>query len=194
VVDSTSLDCNTNVLKPSKHQMIRVIGIDPGSRRTGYGIIDVSGATISYVTSGIIRLPEGLLPERLQLIFDGLSQLIQEYKPEVMSIEDVFFSINPKGALKLGQARGAAILAGTNAKLSVSEYSPRSVKSAVVGTGAADKKQVQMMVTSLLKLPSAPSEDAADALAVAICHGHSMRSQKLMSESGVKGFARGRLK
>ena len=174
--------------------MIRVIGIDPGSRRTGYGIIDVSGATISYVTSGIIRLPEGLLPERLQLIFDGLSQLIQEYKPEVMSIEDVFFSINPKGALKLGQARGAAILAGTNAKLSVAEYSPRSVKSAVVGTGAADKKQVQMMVTSLLKLPSAPSEDAADALAVAICHGHSMRSKKLLSESGVMGFARGRLK
>lgn len=174
--------------------MIRIIGIDPGSRRTGYGIIDMSGATMSYVTSGIIRMPEGSLPERLQLIFDGLSQLIEEYKPLVMGIEDVFFARDPRAALKLGQARGAAILAGTNAKLAVSEYAPRSVKLAVVGTGAADKKQVQMMVTTLLKLPSEPSEDAADALAVAICHGHSMRSQKRMASTGVKGFARGRLK
>ena len=174
--------------------MTRIIGIDPGSRRTGYGIVDMSGGTMDYVTSGIVRLPEGSLPERLQLIFDAVSQLVEEYKPVVMSIEDVFMSINPRGALKLGQARGAAILAGTNAKLPVSEYSPRSVKSAVVGTGAADKKQIQMMVTSLLKLPSEPSEDAADALAVAICHGHSMRSQKLLSKAGVKGFARGRLK
>ena len=174
--------------------MIRIIGIDPGSRRTGYGIVDISGATINYVTSGIVRLPEDSLPERLQIIFDAVSQLIEDYKPAVMSIEDVFMSINPRGALKLGQARGAAILAGTNAKLAVSEYSPRSVKLAVVGTGAADKKQIQMMVASLLKLPSEPSEDAADALAVAICHGHSIRSQKLMSETGAKGFARGRLK
>jgi crossover junction endodeoxyribonuclease RuvC len=174
--------------------MIRIIGIDPGSRRTGYGIVDISGATINYVTSGIIRLPEDSLPERLQLIFDAVSQLIEEYKPVVMSIEDVFMSINPRGALKLGQARGAAILAGTNAKLPVSEYSPRSVKQAIVGTGAANKKQVQMMVTSLLKLPGEPAEDAADGLAVAICHGHSMRSQKIMSTAGVKGFARGRLK
>ena len=174
--------------------MIRIIGIDPGSRRTGYGIVDISGATINYVTSGIIRLPEDSLPERLQLIFDAVSQLIEEYKPVVMSIEDVFMSINPRGALKLGQARGAAILAGTNAKLPVSEYSPRSVKQAIVGTGAADKKQVQMMVTSLLKLPGEPAEDAADGLAVAICHGHSMRGQKIMSAAGVKGFARGRLK
>jgi crossover junction endodeoxyribonuclease RuvC len=174
--------------------MIRIIGIDPGSRRTGYGIVDMSGATINYVTSGIIRLSEGTLPERLQLIFDGVSQLIEEYKPEVMGIEDVFFARDPRAALKLGQARGAAILAGTNAKLPVSEYSPRSVKQAVVGTGAADKKQVQMMVTSLLKLPGEPCEDAADGLAVAICHGHSMRTQKIMTSTGVKGFARGRLK
>ena len=174
--------------------MIRIIGIDPGSRRTGYGIVDMSGATINYVTSGIVRLPEESLPQRLQLIFDAVSQLIEEYEPVVMSIEDVFMSINPRGALKLGQARGAAILAGTNAKLPVSEYSPRSVKQAIVGTGSADKKQVQMMVTSLLKLPGEPAEDAADGLAVAICHGHSMRSQKIMSAAGAKGFARGRLK
>jgi crossover junction endodeoxyribonuclease RuvC len=94
----------------------------------------------------------------------------------------------------LGQARGAAILSGTNAQLPVSEYSPRSIKLAVVGTGAADKKQVQMMVTSLLKLPGEPSEDAADALAVAICHGHSMRTQNIMAEAGAKGYSRGRLK
>jgi len=87
--------------------MIRIIGIDPGSRRTGYGIVDMSGATINYVTSGIIRLPEGTLPERLQLIFDGVSQLIEEYKPAVMGIEDVFFARDPRAALKLGQARGA---------------------------------------------------------------------------------------
>jgi crossover junction endodeoxyribonuclease RuvC len=174
--------------------MTRIIGIDPGSRRTGYGIIDRVGAKVDYVSSGIIRLPEGSLPERLQLIFDGVSQLVAEYKPESMGIEDVFFARDPRAALKLGQARGAAILAGTNAKLPVSEYSPRSVKLAVVGTGAADKKQVQMMITSLLKLPSEPSEDAADALAVAICHAHSIKVASRLSGTGLKGFARGRLK
>ena len=174
--------------------MTRIIGIDPGSRRTGYGIIDMAGTNVSYVSSGIIRLPEGSLPARLQLIFDGVSQLVTEYKPQSMGIEDVFFARDPRAALKLGQARGAAILAGTNAQLPVSEYSPRSVKLAVVGTGAADKKQVQMMIASLLKLPGEPSEDAADALAVAICHGHSMRTEKLLANNGVKGFARGRLK
>ena len=174
--------------------MIRIIGIDPGSRRTGYGIVDMTGAKMNYVTSGIIRMPKGTLPERLQLIFDGLSQLIEEYNPQVMAIEDVFLARNPSAALKLGQARGAAILSGTNADLPVSEYSPRSIKLAVVGTGAADKKQVQMMVTSLLKLPGEPSEDAADGLAVAICHGHSMRTQNIMAGAGVKGYSRGRLK
>ena len=174
--------------------MTRIIGIDPGSRRTGYGIIDMVGAKVDYVTSGIIRLPEGSLPERLQLIFDGVSQLVAEYKPESMGIEDVFFARDPRAALKLGQARGAAILAGTSAKLPVSEYSPRSVKLAVVGTGAADKKQVQTMIATLLKLPGEPSEDAADALAVAICHGHSLKATSRLSGAGLKGFARGRLK
>ena len=154
----------------------------------------MTGAKMNYVTSGIIRMPKGTLPERLQLIFDGLSQLIDEYKPQVMGIEDVFVARNPSSALKLGQARGAAILSGTNAQLPVSEYSPRSIKLAVVGTGTADKKQVQIMVTSLLKLPGEPSEDAADALAVAICHGHSMRTQNIMVGAGVKGYSRGRLK
>jgi crossover junction endodeoxyribonuclease RuvC len=174
--------------------MTRVLGIDPGSRRTGYGIIDVESGKLKYVTSGIIRLPEKSLPDRLKIIFDGVSQIISEYTPELMAIEEVFFAKDPRAALKLGQARGAAIVAGVNADLKVGEYSARSVKQAVVGTGAADKKQVQMMVTRLLKLPQSPSEDAADALAVAICHSHSMHSQAVFAKNGVTGFARGRLK
>lgn len=173
-------------------QMTRIIGIDPGSRRTGYGIIDIAGSTASYVTSGIIRLPEGALPDRLKLIFDGISQLLEQYQPETMAVEEVFFARDPKAALKLGQARGAAIVAGVNRQLPVSEYSARSVKQAVVGTGSADKKQVQMMVTSLLKLVEAPAEDAADALAVALCHGHSMRTAKLLANHGLNRYARGR--
>lgn len=172
--------------------MTRIIGIDPGSVRTGYGIIDIVGSNISYVSSGIIRLSSKPLPERLKIIFDGVTQIVSEYKPDTMAVEEVFFARDPRGALKLGQARGAAIVAGVNADLPVSEYSPRSVKQAVVGTGAADKKQVQTMITSLLKLPDTPSEDAADALAVAICHGHSMRSEKLLAKHGAKGFARRR--
>jgi len=172
--------------------MTRIIGIDPGSRRTGYGIIDIAGSTASYVTSGIIRLPEGALPDRLKLIFDGITQLLEQYQPETMAVEEVFFARDPKAALKLGQARGAAIVAGVNCQLPVSEYSARSVKQAVVGTGSADKKQVQMMVTSLLKLVEAPAEDAADALAVALCHGHSMRTAKLLANHGLNRYARGR--
>ena len=143
--------------------MIRILGIDPGSRRTGYGVIDVAGSRIAYVSSGIIRLPEKSLPDRLKIIFDGVSEIIEQYKPQQMGIEEVFFAKDPRAALKLGQARGAAIVAGVNAGLDVGEYSARSVKQAVVGTGAADKKQVQMMITQLLKLPQSPSEDAAPA-------------------------------
>jgi crossover junction endodeoxyribonuclease RuvC len=174
--------------------MTRIIGIDPGSRRTGYGIIDVVGGKIAYVSSGIIRLPEKSLPDRLKIIFDGVSQLIEQYQPEQMGIEEVFLARNASSALKLGQARGAAIVAGVNADLSVGEYSARSVKQSVVGTGAADKTQVQMMIVQLLKLSESPAEDAADALAVAICHAHSMRTQAALAGSGVKGYARGRLK
>lgn len=180
------------ISKTTRLQMTRIIGIDPGSRRTGYGIIDIAGSTASYVTSGIIRLPEGALPDRLKLIFDGISQLLEQYQPETMAVEEVFFARDPKAALKLGQARGAAIVAGVNRQLPVSEYSARSVKQAVVGTGSAEKKQVQMMVTSLLKLVEAPAEDAADALAVALCHGHSMRTAKLLANHGLNRYARGR--
>ena len=172
--------------------MTRIIGIDPGSRRTGYGIIDSRDGKIAYVTSGIVRLPEGPLPPRLKIIFDGISQIIEQYQPQYMGVEDVFFARDPRAALKLGQARGAAIVAGVNAGLEVGEYAARSVKQAVVGSGSADKVQVQMMVTQLLTLSTSPSGDAADALAVAICHCHSMRSQMALSGSGKRGYARGR--
>jgi len=171
--------------------MTRIIGIDPGSRRTGYGIVDAVAGKVSYVTSGIIRLPEGSLPKRLKIIFNGVGQLIEQYAPEEMGIEEVFLSHNASSALKLGQARGAAIVAGVNAGLSVGEYSARSIKLAVVGTGGADKSQVQMMIMQLLKLSSAPAEDAADALAVALCHAQTSRA---LAATGAKGYARGRLK
>tara|TARA_B110000967_G_scaffold93393_1_gene95970 strand:- start:906 stop:1424 length:519 start_codon:yes stop_codon:yes gene_type:complete len=172
--------------------MTRIIGIDPGSRRTGYGIVDVEAGKARYVTSGIIRLPEKSLPERLKIIFDGITQLVGQYHPAEMGIEEVFLSHNASSALKLGQARGAAIVAGVNAGLSVGEYSARSVKLAVVGTGAADKSQVQMMIVQLLKLSEAPAEDAADALAVALCHAQTSRS--LAAMAGASGYARGRHK
>ena len=173
--------------------MIRILGIDPGSRRTGYGVIDVAGSKIAYISSGIIRLPEKSLPDRLKIIFDGVSEIIEQYHPQHMGIEEVFFAKDPRAALKLGQARGAAIVAGVNAGLPVGEYSARSVKQAVVGTGAADKHQVQVMIKQLLKLSQSPSEDAADALAVAICHAHSMHTNAALGNA-VKGFARGRHK
>ncbi len=172
--------------------MTRIIGIDPGSRRTGYGIVDAEAGKVSYVTSGIIRLPEGSLAERLKIIFDGVSQLIEQYGPKEMGVEEVFLSHNASSALKLGQARGAAIVAGVNAGLSVGEYSARSVKLSVVGSGAADKSQVQMMIVQLLKLSRAPAEDAADALAVALCHAQTSRS--LAALDGASGYARGRHK
>ena len=174
--------------------MTRIIGIDPGSRKTGYGIVDVVGPKISYVTSGIIRLSEKSLPERLKIIFDGVTQIIEQYQPKQMGIEEVFLVHNPSSALKLGQARGAAIVAGANGGLPVGEYSARSVKLAVVGTGSASKEQVQMMIVQLLRLSESPAEDAADALAVAICHAHTLGTQKALVGTGVTGYARGRLK
>jgi len=172
--------------------MTIVLGIDPGSRRTGFGIIKVLGAKQHYLTSGVVRLPEAGLPERLKVIFDSVGELIAVNNPDEMAVEDVFFARDPRAALRLGQARGAAIVAGVNAHLPVAEYSARTVKQAVVGNGAADKEQVQEMVKRLLKLPAAPVEDAADALAVAICHANSMKMNERVSAS--KGFARGRLR
>ena len=150
--------------------MVRIIGIDPGSRKTGFGIIDVHGSRCRYVTSGVIRLTDKQFPLRLKVIYESIVLLIGQHQPVAMAIEEVFFAKDPRAALKLGQARGAAMVAGVSCDLDVSEYSARAVKKSVVGTGAATKAQVQYMVQRLLLLTSAPAEDAADALAVALCH------------------------
>lgn len=172
--------------------MTLILGIDPGSRKTGFGLVNAVGSSTEYVASGIIRLPDGALPGRLKVIFESLSSIIEEHHPETMAIEDVFFARDPRAALKLGQARGAAIVAAVAAGLSVAEYAARSVKQSVVGNGAAGKQQVQHMVTRLLKLPSAPSEDAADALAVALCHAQTMRTTAGLPPE--VSYARGRYK
>tara|TARA_R110000803_G_scaffold53332_3_gene109397 strand:- start:8309 stop:8836 length:528 start_codon:yes stop_codon:yes gene_type:complete len=160
-----------------------ILGIDPGSRLTGYGVIKKSGRNFIYLGSGCIKAiaAGNELAPRLQTIFAGVSELILQFQPDMFAIEQVFMGVNPGGALKLGQARGAAIVAATNTGLSIAEYSARQIKQAVVGTGAADKAQVQHMVKTILKLPGTPQADAADALAVALCHAHSHDSLSKMS-------------
>ncbi|MDX2456015.1 MAG: crossover junction endodeoxyribonuclease RuvC [Gammaproteobacteria bacterium] len=152
--------------------MTRILGIDPGSRVTGYGIIDQDGRHMAYVASGCIRASGESLPERLGVIFAGVNAIIHEFLPEEMAIEQVFMNKNADSALKLGQARGAAICASVHSKLPVDEYAARAIKQAVVGKGGATKEQVQHMVCVLLSLSKKPQSDAADALGVAVCHGH----------------------
>ena len=164
--------------------MTRIIGIDPGSRITGYGIIEQQGQQISYIASGCIRTSDSTFPERLGTIFTGVEQLLEEFRPEEMAVEQVFVNKNAGSALKLGQARGAAICAGVNRSLPVAEYAPREIKQAIVGRGGADKDQVQHMVCVLLQLTDRPPSDAADALAVAICHGHVQSTQKRVQAMG----------
>ncbi|MCG7877526.1 MAG: crossover junction endodeoxyribonuclease RuvC [Candidatus Thiodiazotropha taylori] len=162
--------------------MLRIIGIDPGSRMTGYGLIDTDGMHSVYLSHGVIKLSgEPLLP-RLGEIFATISGLIQEHQPDVMAIEQVFVAKNPSSALKLGQARGAAICAAVYRGLSVAEYTPTRIKQAVVGTGRADKAQIQHMVQMILGLRQKPQADAADALAVALSHAHTHTT--LMRQSG----------
>ena len=157
--------------------MTRILGVDPGSQITGYGIIEVVGNRSCYQGSGCIRTPsEQPLPERLKIIFQSLNDVIAAYQPEEMAVEQVFMHRNPDSALKLGQARGVAICAGVLAALPISEYAPRVVKQAVVGSGGASKEQVQHMVCALLNLKPPPPADAADALAVALCHGHTLQT------------------
>ena len=151
----------------------RILGIDPGSRATGYGIIDKIGSNLGFVTCGTIRTGgENKFGDRLLVIYEGLRSVIDQYKPDVAAVEDVFLSQNPQSALKLGHARGVAVLAAMKSGLEVHDYLPRKVKQAVAGYGQADKQQVQHMVRALLELSSSPSNDAADALAVAICHAN----------------------
>lgn len=169
-----------------------ILGIDPGSRITGFGIIETQGRQFQYLTSGCIRVKEGTLAERLQQIYDGLSQVIRKYNPTEAAIEQVFMSTNADSALKLGQARGVAIVAASSHALAVAEYSARQIKQAVVGHGGADKSQVQHMVTSLLNLSAKPQADAADGLAVAICHFNTMQSA--IAQLGAHKRRRGRVR
>ncbi|MDQ6966335.1 MAG: crossover junction endodeoxyribonuclease RuvC [Mariprofundaceae bacterium] len=157
--------------------------MDPGSRKTGYGIVDVDGNRITHVTHGIIKVGDGDFTARLGLLFSDLSSLIEEFSPDCAAMEDVFVSRNVSSALKLGQARGALIAACTHAGLDVTAYSPTSVKQAVVGFGRAEKEQVQHMIKMLLKPPSPLQEDAADALGVAVCHANHAGSSKRLAES-----------
>ena len=157
----------------------RIIGIDPGSRCTGYGIVDSDGFRHNYVASGFIKIKGEELPERLGYIFTQVSLIIDQWQPQTMGIEQVFVNKNVDSALKLGQARGAAICAGTNAQLEVGEYTPRAIKKAVVGNGSADKEQMQQMMKLLLKLDFVPQSDEADGLAIAVCHANHMHVKSL---------------
>ena len=174
---------------PSLSKNAIILGIDPGSCITGYGIIQVEGSQLSYLDSGCIKVAKVAFAERLEKIFTGLQNVVQKYTPSEAAIEQVFMHINANAALKLGQARGAALVAAALAKLIVSEYSAKQVKQSVVGYGAANKQQVQHMVRLLLNLDSSPQADAADALAIAICHAQARQSEG----RGLKqGFRRGR--
>ncbi len=157
---------------PQAPPVLRILGIDPGLRVTGFGVLEICGQKLTYITSGRIRTTEGELPERIRTILEGLSQVIAQLKPQQVAVEKVFVNVNPRSTLLLGQARGAAICAAVISALPVSEYTALQVKQSVVGNGHARKEQVQEMVRRLLRLPGDPSADAADALACAICHAH----------------------
>lgn len=170
---------------------IRILGVDPGLRITGFGVIDVFAKQPVYVASGCIRTPDGTLPMRLKSIVEGVLSVIQEYTPTMSAIEEVFVNVNPKSTLLLGQARGAAISAMVMSDLSVAEYTALQVKQAVVGNGHAKKEQVQQMVQKLLHLTGLPQADAADALSCALTHAqyHGVAN---MNISGLR-MKRGRL-
>ncbi len=172
---------------------MRILGIDPGLRVTGFGVLDKIGNQLAYVTSGCIRTPAaGDLALRLKAILDGLREVIASARPDQVAIEIVFVNANPQSTLLLGQARGTAICAAVLNELPVSEYTALQVKQAVVGNGHAAKEQVQDMVRRLLKLAGDPSPDAADALACAICHAHGGQGLGKLATRGYR-MKRGRL-
>lgn len=160
--------------------MAVIIGIDPGSRITGYGIIKSDGNKNEYITSGCINASKGDFFRRLKQIFNEISLIITTYNPDESAIEQVFLHANPNSALKLGHARGAAVLALAEQNLPINEYSARQIKQAVVGYGSADKSQVQYMIKMLLKIKDDIKEDAADALAAALCHAHTIGRQGVL--------------
>lgn len=171
--------------------MSLILGIDPGSRITGFGLVLFERGQPKHIDNGIIQADADSFPDRIGQIHAGLAQVIAEYRPDQVAIEEVFVNKNVSSALKLGQARGAAIVAATSVNLPVAEYTATNIKSAVVGSGRADKSQVQSMVKMLLGLPQIPLSDAADALAVAICHGNSANA---LNRVGALNVRRGRFR
>ncbi|MBU0587451.1 MAG: crossover junction endodeoxyribonuclease RuvC [Gammaproteobacteria bacterium] len=166
---------------------MRILGIDPGLRTTGFGVIDVQGSALSYVASGTIttnHLDKGQLPERLKVLFDGIGEVVARYQPVAACVEIVFVNVNPQSTLLLGQARGACLTALVSNGLPVAEYTALQMKQAVVGHGRAQKNQVQEMVKRLLQLPGLPGPDAADALGMAITHAHAGKSMALIAQAG----------
>jgi len=177
---------------------MRILGVDPGLRTTGFGVVDVHGADLTYVASGTIsttHLDKGRLPERLKVLFDGLVEVSTRYQPDCASVEIVFVNVNPQSTLLLGQARGACVTALVSRQLPVAEYTALQMKQAVVGYGRADKTQIQEMVRRLLALPGLPGPDAADALGLAITHAHAAKAMaRLAQADGVLGGGSGKFK
>lgn len=165
----------------------RILGIDPGLRISGFGVIEKQGSQLSYIASGCIKsVSADTLPERIRTLFSGIGEVVATYAPTQAAIEKVFVNVNPQSTLLLGQARGAALCALVHAGLPVAEYTALQIKQAVVGHGKAAKEQVQAMVVRLLDLPNAPAADAADALACAICHAHGGQGLGLLSTAGYR--------
>jgi crossover junction endodeoxyribonuclease RuvC len=168
------------------HKLLtRILGIDPGSRITGYGVIESNAGRLRYIASGCIRVQDADFPQRLKQIFDGVTEIIALYQPQQMAIEQVFMHKNADSALKLGQARGAAICASTNQQLPVFEYAARQVKQALVGKGSAEKQQVQHMVKILLSIQGEMQIDASDALAISLCHCHYQETASRMLKAAL---------
>ena len=179
---------------------MRILGIDPGLRVTGFGVVDVEGSVLRYVASGTIsttRIERGQLPARLKVLYDGVREVVARYQPEVASVEVVFVNVNPQSTLLLGQARGACITALVCTDLAVAEYTALQMKQAVVGYGRAQKHQVQEMVRRLLQLPGLPGPDAADALGLAITHAHAGKAMARLAHAagsgGQGGYRDGRI-
>ncbi|MDQ3060396.1 MAG: crossover junction endodeoxyribonuclease RuvC [Pseudomonadota bacterium] len=175
---------------------MRILGIDPGLQTTGFGVVDVDGAHLAYVASGTIRtthLDLGNLPGRLKVLFDGVCEVVQRYQPDAASVEIVFVNVNPQATLLLGQARGACVTALVSTDLAVAEYTALQMKKAVAGYGKAGKAEVQEMVMRLLKLPSLPGKDAADALGLAITHAHVGAAMARLALAGSSADTGGKL-
>ena len=168
----------------------RILGIDPGSRLTGFGIVDFDGDKALYVSSGTVQSVDGAFADRLRQIFESVGGIVDEFRPDLVAVESVFMHRNAGSALKLGHARSAAICATFAHGIEVHEYAPREIKQAVVGNGGASKEQVQHMVVSILGLDGVPAPDAADALAAALCHGHQRRLRARLGSSKAIAAAR----